>query len=93
MVISREEFEKKKRFMRRLLNAFMVLCLMLPLAGIAALLSGFAEPGDGEGSMTSAQACFVFAGIALLVLVFWKLLLVALNWIATRQATMLFDRR
>jgi hypothetical protein len=93
MLISREEFQRKQRLMRRLIATFMVVCLLVPVAGIAALLFGFTQPGDGEGSMTTTQACLIFFGVALVLLAFWKLLLVALNWIASRQAAMLFNRR
>ncbi|QQL44097.1 hypothetical protein [Sulfuriroseicoccus oceanibius] len=90
MMFRRDQFEKKARRMRRLVNAFMSLMVMLPLAGIAALLLGFAEPGDGEGegSMTKADACLILGGAALGFLLFWKLLLMALDQLSHRLTSL-----
>ena len=52
MIISREEYQKKLNLLRRIINAFMCLILMLPLVGIVTLISGVVQPGDGKGSMT-----------------------------------------
>ncbi|MBK1789535.1 hypothetical protein [Persicirhabdus sediminis] len=91
MLITREEYQKKLNLMRRLINGFMCLCLLLPLVGIIALLFGFVEPGDGKGSMTTMQVTIILAGISVLILVLWKLFSIALNWIAKRQIALLFD--
>lgn len=91
MIISREEYQKKLTFMRRMINAFMCLCLMLPLVGIFALISGVIQPGDGKGSMTTLEVSLILASFSVLVLVLWKLLSMTLNRIARRQIAILFN--
>ena len=90
MIISREEYQKKLNLLRRIINAFMCLILMLPLVGIVALISGVVQPGDGKGSMTIMEVSLVLAASSLFVIVLWKLFSMALNWIARRQIAILF---
>ncbi len=91
MIISREEYQKKLNLLRRMINAFMCLCLLLPLVGIVALISGLVQPGDGKGSMTTMEVSVILATFSLLVLVLWKLCSITLNWIARRQIAILFN--
>lgn len=90
MILSREEYQKKFYLMRRLINAFMCLCLMLPLVGIVAIVSGVVQPGDGKGSMTTMEVSLILAAFSLMVLVLWKLFSITLNWIERRQLAILF---
>jgi ABC-type sulfate transport system permease component len=90
MLISREEYQKKLNLMRRMINAFMCLCLLLPLVGIVALVTGVVQPGDGKGSMTTVEVSLILASISVLIRVLWKLFTITLNWIARRQISLLF---
>ncbi len=69
----------------------MFFCMLFPLVGIIALLFGFVEPGDGNGSMTTMQVTIILAGFSLSILVLWKLFSITLNWIARSQIALLFN--
>ena len=91
MLISREEYQKKLKLLRRVIHCFMGLCVMLPIAGIVALILGLTQPGDGKGSMTVFEVSLILAASSVFILFLWKLFLIVLNWIVRMQIALLFN--